>query len=325
MEYVADILVLTALVVHILTGMHRGFLASILGVLGVVCAAVAGHLWAAPASDLLRDLGADPLASAGLGGALVFLCVSLLFALVSWGFTRRRRHQAEEEVRAGPSFVSRLAGGVVGLAVGAVFVLVLLWTYDAVRGGLPGLELPDISSSRSAAKARDLVSAGASRVLEDRVEGLQAAALAASVASPGATLESLAGLLGEPPVEALLNDAAFREDVLSGEEARVAGNAALLDMMRDPAVSGRLVVLGFAAEPYRPESVAADWSAPLADLGARLHRVLEDPEVAEALAGLREEGMFEDRDWKTLVSDPRTRLIAWKALSTEKEATEGEE
>ena len=325
MGFAADILVVTVLVLHTLTGMHRGFLVSLLGVLGLACAVGAAHAWAAPAGALLREwFEVDPLLSTPLAGTAVFLVVSILFGLVTHVVRRHRRRREREEKRSSLSFVSRIGGGIIGLAVGAVFMLVLLWTYDALSGGLPGVELPDISASTSASLARQVVGAGARRVLAERMEDPQATALAASIAAPGATATNLTALLSEPAVAALFRDPLFRKEVLSGDAEAIAANPVFRGVLVDGGVTNRLLDMGLAAPPYASEKVASAWADPIADLGGRFHAVLSDPEIAEALEGLREDGVFEAQDWRALVSDRRTLQIAWEVLTAKEPTTEEE-
>ena len=314
----ADILVLLFLLVHVAQGLKKGFLLSVLSVAGLVCAMVAGHLGAVPAGRLLAERAdLDPLTSTALGGALVFLAVTLAFNLMSLIVLHRRKRKARqaEGNRPAVSLASRLLGGVVGLTVGSAVVLVLLWTYDALRGALPAAGVPDISNSVSATATRDLVSAGARLALRRPLGEERASVVASHVGAPGSFIQGVSALLEEPLVAALFRDPAFRAALLSGDAQRVAGNAAFRAMLMDPGVTGRLGGMGLLPEPYEPAALADDLAEPLAEMGGRVDRVLEDPDVAEALASLQADGVFNDQDWRALLTDARTRLIARRALS----------
>lgn len=304
--WIADVLALGLVGGFALRGFQRGALVSLLSLGGVVFAYAGALLLSEPVAEVITGLTGWPkLYSQMAGGAIVFMVVSsTLKVAVNMMLKRRKRAKGKgEAVNLGP--VSRFGGAGMGFAAGLIIMSLMHWGIALARGMERFNEWPDVGAGVSGEIAGAIVEGGARAVMDENSARL--------VSHPDDTARLLRELLALESVRELMGDAAFREFLLAGDAEGVAGNESYRALFEDPEAVDRLVRLG--AVEANVADADTELAGTMAETGGRLGGILENPDVEETVAELREEGMLKPENWPRLVFDARFVRIMETAMT----------
>jgi uncharacterized membrane protein required for colicin V production len=305
--FVAILLVLVAL------GAWRGAIASVVGLIGLV-SGYAGAIWAAtrladPIGEVMRVPGMIAPAVAGtLGFAVAWLFASALGDVaVAWD-----RERVEE---AGRGLIDRGVGGAIGLARGALVVVLLAvltsWL-DAARdlGVVDGLAaMPDAQSSSAVAASGEVVESVVASALADAGPAGQVAARI--TARPAETLASVQSLLEDERLSRLFEDRLFWTLITNGSVDAAMNREGMRRVVDDPAMRGRFMDLGLvgAAERDDPDRFRSTMTGVLAEIAPKIHRLQNDPEIDDLARDPEIVALVQSGDMLALASHPSVRHL----------------
>lgn len=309
-----DLVAVALLGIFVALGAWRGALATGLGLATLVGAYLAA-VFLAPtlAPALASRLGLSEFWALPLAGAGVFVATYTVLGVLS-AFLRRlsRRHADERSAR------DRFLGGVFGAVRGAGIALLVsylaLWV-DALRVTGATSPLPSVEHSRAAALTGEVVESGIGAAFgEERPGGRMAARIAAR---PGVALAELQGVLDDPQVGALREDARFWSLVEHGAVDAAMARGSFLALQRDPALRRRLADLALV-----PEAAADDpgvfrdaMGEVLREVGPPLRRVREDPALQELMEDPEVVAMLQSNDTLGLLGHPGIRGLVDRVTS----------
>src|SRR5271155_4457779 len=112
---VLDLAILAILAIGLLHGLTRGALRMVTPIVAFICGVYAASLWYGQAAAVIeRNFAARPATSQAIGYVIVFLVV-----FVAIGYAAGRIIQLAHIINL--NWIDRIAGGVVGVALAAVF------------------------------------------------------------------------------------------------------------------------------------------------------------------------------------------------------------
>jgi len=317
---VIDLCGLAILAFYVLMGAHRGGVASALRIACPLLAYAAAFLGApligpllARWLDLPRPLGLP------LGGALLFVVV-LIGAGVAAMFVRERLGQGGTWPR---DFSDRVGGALVGVAHGAVMLLLLgvvVSFLDGMRvsGATDWLNyLPQTDSSKLVSMSQSALERTLPLALGD--SGPAARVTTEFLAHPGETVERFQQVLGHPRIEALQRDRLFWSYVERNAVDQALNQASFLGVAHDPTLRTELADLGLVSEDARADPGRFQLSAgeALRKIGPRIQRVRRDP-AFQALARDPEiQRALAEGDTFQLLRHPDFRALITRALDEE--------
>lgn len=309
-----DLLAVAVLGIFVALGAWRGALATGLGLATLIGAYLAAiSLAPALAPPLSERLGISELWALPLAGTGVFIATYSVLGVAS-ALVRRlsRRHADERSAR------DRFLGGALGAVRGVGIVLLLsylaLWV-DALRATGTATGIPSVERSRAAALTGEVVESGLEAALgEDDPAGRVAARIAAR---PGVAVAELQGVLEDPQVSALREDARFWMLVEHGSVDAALARGSYLDLQRDPALRRRLADLGLVPEAAADDpGVFRDAMAEvLREVGPRLRGVKEDPQLQALLEDPQVVAMLQEGDTLGLLGHPGFRGLVARVTS----------
>jgi uncharacterized membrane protein required for colicin V production len=316
MHRLVDLIALLVVAWYVVRGGRRGLLLSLLQVAGILAAYLGTyHLGLRLGRLLYGRFELSPLYAMVGGSLAVFVLILLVFGLVERRIRKAQDRKREETGRSGVALDSRVAGACFGFITGGLLVVLIAWCYQLMRA-TPALQtLPDISASVAARASRQVVYQAALAALESKLEDDdQAEKLAHMISAPAEAVAKLRDLADEPLLQALLRSEAFREDVLSGEKARVVRNKDLRRLLYDKPAMERMQEAGLLPSGPIDSDFKEGLCEQLALAGSRIKPVLEDPEVQTLVQEMRDEGLLDDPDLRKLITDARVWRITERVL-----------
>jgi uncharacterized membrane protein required for colicin V production len=309
-----DLLLLALVGVAAGFGAARGALASAVG-LGALLGAYAAALLAAPSlgPGLAAASGLPPVLGAPVAGILAFALAHVLLRLLG----RWLRRVEARRVGLDRSALDRIGGAILGALRGGLTAALLAWLAllaDGLRVSGMAPSLPPLGHSAAASLTGSAVEAGALAALGEDPAGRVAARLAGR---PAETLAELDAVLADPRVVALREDALFWSEVEHGETDVALHRASFVRLARDTALRRRLHGLGVVDERAAedPAAFRDAMAEVLAELGPRLRALREDPDLERLLQDPEAVAMARSGNHLGLVSDPRVRAIAARAVA----------
>lgn len=282
-----DLIGLAILLLFAAVGAFRGALATVLSLVTLVASYAAGIAAATRLGAPVGErLGLPALLGPPLAGTLGFLAAFVLLSLIVRLLCRAERERRGELPR---DALDRVGGGLFGAVRGALVVVLVGWlalwldaartlraTPDATASSRPLAE-----GSAVGAVARTVVEVGVEAALSDAGAGGKLAAR--MLARPTDTLTAVQSIVDNPRIATLGNDRAFWTYVEHGAVDAALNRASFYRILHDPELRGELAQIGLigpeaASDPgvFRQEAKQV-----LSDVGPRLRRLREDPELAE--------------------------------------------
>lgn len=304
-----------AFAVCVLLGVHRGTRDSVGRVLRFVGCNLAAALATFYGGDALRvALGVTPFLAAPLAGLLGFFATWIVLSLFLRSAGRSDRERIERA--GGRSLVDRLGGGLVGVAQGALLVVLVGWLGGAFMDTVRFAARSDGSALRGEPLASPLVDAS-QRVIEQTIEGIAddetvGRVTAHWIARPGVSFEALDAVLTNPRINELERDATFWKALDAGHVDAALASPALRRLAHDAPLRRELARLGAVPEATTHDPAAFERAlretieriAPLVRGLSRdpdLQALLADPTVQDALG--------RGQPWR-LLAHPRLRHLA---------------
>lgn len=316
MLHPVDIVALVIMAFTWIRGMRRGFWRSLLDVVRVAAAYWAAYRYARPLGERIATVVAVPgIVGTIVGGVVAFLAVQSAFGLLEWILSQpsRRGHRGHRRI----SPPARFFGGIIGLATGAITVVVLCWAYGAARTTTWGARLPSGETSRAVKLSRVILSHGAYEVLRRRVDSpQQARRIAAMVSDPERTTVRLHEVIQSPRVAELVNDSTFGAALRSGDDRTIMQNPKLEALLADEATMTQLERLGIVPQDWRSPAFRSALGGQLAQVGARMDEVLEDSVTQRTIADLQREGLWQPERIPQLVMDARFLTLVERVMAS---------
>lgn len=307
---IADLLALALMAFFAWRGYRRGILVCAISLGGAVLGYAAAFLLSGFLGQRLAGVVDWPAMHCRLvAGIVVFAVISMVTRLSVRGMIKRRRAEERDGKRDPLGGLSRLGGAVSGAVMALLAVVLIHWVYALARGAEPETPLPDVAAGAGGSFSRAVVQAAAATAMNNDV--------ARMVSRPDESANRLRDFLALDSVNTLIADEDFREALLDGDEQAVAENPSYVAVFEDPEAVEALRQVGALAGD--DQEAREDLARRLAEIGRRLRDALETPEVAAAVAGLREDGLLERQNWPRLVMDPRFAQIVQKVAATQKE------
>lgn len=295
-------------------GWRRGFLRSLLPLVGLAAAYAAGWLLHRPLGQVLGGaFSLQPLISYPLGGALAFVLTLVAFSLL--GLALRRRRVSRPPRGRAVRLLDRGGGALLGAAYGGALVLLLTWALLALQA-VAGRDAfgPDMRETYLGQAALPLVEGVARRVAGGETQNAVVAGAAARFArDPVQTTRDLTEVLGDRRVQKVLDDGKLMR-AIAKDPARAAQSPTLRALARDPAFVERLQRVGLVTAPevgaLPPEEVQRQLAARLRPAARLATELARDPEVRALLEDKELQQLLERRDLLALANDPRFNRLA---------------
>jgi uncharacterized membrane protein required for colicin V production len=310
-----DLLVLAILGWFSWAGVRRGGLAAGMGILTLVVAYGAAIV-AAPilASPVANGFGLPDLLGIPVAGSIAFAVAFIAMAILSKILCRRAESAGDE----GRSIRDRFLGGAFGAIRGA-FVMVLLcylalWV-EALRLSGAADGIPALGSSAAAALTSTVVEAGVESALAD--SGRTGHVIARLAANPGAAVVDLQSVASNPHIVAIQQDTHFWANVEAGAIGAALNTRSFTRLSEDEELRRQMASVGLIAQDSAEEAdlFRAAVGDVLREVGPRIRRLRNDPELNGLLDDPDVVAMVENGDTFGLMNHPRFRRLVSRVAS----------
>ncbi len=303
---------------YVLMGARRGALASLLRIACPLFAygtAFFGAYLAGPLItrwfDLSRFLGL------ALAGAIFFVLGLIGAGVAVWIIQRRLGDRLASWPRGG---LDRIGGGLVGVAHGAVILLllgVLVSFLDALRisGAAEWLHsMPETDASRLVAMSQTAIEKSIPAALGN--SGPSTRVATEFLAHPAATVERVQKVLRHPRVESLQQDRLFWAFVQHNAVDKAVNQTSFLSIAYDEGLRVELAELGVVSDAARSEPRVFRHSAKeaLKELGPRIRQLKNDPAFEKLARDPEIRQAMASRDTLQLLRHPEFRALVKRAL-----------
>jgi uncharacterized membrane protein required for colicin V production len=313
---IVDILALLILLYYFFRGYRRGFVISVLGIIGLICASLGAYLLFRPLGDWFQaTYNLSPVVSYAIAAISAFIVIYVFFFIISGFISWRRRARAKREGEPEVAFADKLLGGILGAVIGFILIVVLVWVYNMVQFSVFSGKLPDINSTVSGRSAEAAIRAGTNLMAKKMTRDPEMSqTIARTMTNPARTAVDMQKLLNHPKVEALADDQEFLGAVLKGDEAIILKTPAFNEMLDDPEVMRIATDLGLMSPGEKPEAIKKEAAARLAKVGRNFDKIKNDPEVQEILQDKEIQEKIDKEDVQGLLTDPKFHRLLKRAL-----------
>jgi uncharacterized membrane protein required for colicin V production len=297
-----DLVILALVMTYFFKGVNRGFLLSILGIIGLACAYWSSYHFA-------RDIGSwmtttfeiNKLLANLLGGGLVFISVLLIFGLlVTTPLYRLQKHGGMII-----SLPNHLLGGLFSLLISGLVISTTAWGYQLARQSHAlNPYLPNLRDSQTIQISQTLIQYFSTQALKRLDSQSQLAMVVRFAGNPEQVSNTLPKLVEQPSIQELLTDPYFAEAVLSGNETHIAANPTFRNLLGDHETMQQLQQLGLVSSDELTKDSSQQLVSVLANTGQRINRMRQDPLFQEKLQKLVDEGALEENDPQKLLMNP---------------------
>jgi uncharacterized membrane protein required for colicin V production len=310
-----DVLVLAILGWFSWVGVRRGGLAAGLGILTLVvaygAAIVAAPIFASPVAGVL---GLPDLLGIPVAGSIAFAVAFVGMAILSKVLCRRAEGADDE----GRSLRDRFLGGAFGAIRGAFVVVLLcylaLWV-EALRLSGAGDGIPKLGNSAAAAVTSSVVEAGVESALAD--SGRTGHIVAKLAANPGAAVVDLQSVVSNPRIVAVQQDKHFWANVEAGAIGAALNTPSFARLSEDEELRHQMASVGLIdqASAEAADLFRAAVGDVLREVGPRIRRLRNDPELKGLLDDPAVVAMVENGDTLGLMNHPRFRRLVSRVAS----------
>lgn len=311
-----DLAAAVLLVALVLTGAARGALASGLALVTWVGAYVIAVLYGPALGPKAAGVfGLPVVLGAAVAGALVFFAayfsLGLISALLRW---QERRSRAGARRSAADRSLGAFFGALRGVALGLLLGVMGYWlqAYQELSGRQP---LAAVAGSAVASASQTAVYGAASAMLDQETPGGRMATRA--ISHPAEAFGALQGILDDPRILLLRDDADFWDAVEDGEPHRATGRVSFRTVADAPDLRRRFAQAGVISpgESRDPELFRGAMDSALEQVGPRIRNLRDDPEL-QSLAGDPEVvRLLESGDTLGLLRHPRFRRLVDRVLA----------
>jgi len=312
-----DLAAAVLLVALVITGAARGALASGLALLTWIGAYVIAVLYGpALGPKAAGAFGVPVVLGAAVAGALVFFAAYLVLgaisALARW-LERRSRSGARRSAadRSLGAFFGALRGVALGLLLGVMGYW--LQAYQELAGREP---LAVVEGSAIASASQSAVYGAASLMLDQETPAGRMATRA--ISDPAHAFGALQGILDDPRVQLLRDDADFWEAVEVGDPHRATARVTFRTVADAPDLRRRFAQAGVIApgESREPEPFRAAMDSALEQVGPRIRNLRDDPELQSLADDPEVVELLESGDTLGLLRHPRFRRLVDRVLAS---------
>ncbi|MFB3117655.1 MAG: CvpA family protein [Myxococcota bacterium] len=310
-----DVLVLAILGWFSWVGVRRGGLAAGLGILTLVVSYGAAIITAPIlASPVANGLDIPGVLGMPVAGSIAFAVAFVAMAILS-KFVCRRADAGGDE---GRSSRDRFLGGAFGAIRGAFVVGLLcylaLWV-EALRLSGAADGIPALGNSAAAAVTSTVVEAGIKSALAD--SGRTGHVVARLAANPGVAVIDLQSVVSNPRVLAVQHDPHFWANVEAGAIGAALNTRSFTRLSEDEELRRQMASIGLidqqsaqAADRFR-----AAVGDVLREVGPRIRKLRNDPELKGLLDDPEVVAMVENGDTLGLMNHPRFRRLVSRVAS----------
>ncbi len=309
---------LAILGLYVLLGARRGALASSMRIACPLLAYGTAFFGASLAGPLIsRWFDLPSLLGLILAGVIFFVLGLIGAGVAVWLIQRRLGDQRGSWPRGG---LDRIGGGLVGVAHGAVILLllgVLVSFLDALRisGAAEWLHsMPDTDASRLVAMSQATMEKGIPAALGE--SGPSTRMATEFLAHPAATVERVQKVLRHPRIESLQQDRLFWAYVQHDALDKAVNQTSFLSISYDQSLRTDLAELGVVSDTARSDPRVFRHSAKeaLKELGPRIRQLKNDPEFERLARDPEIQQALASRDTLQLLRHPEFRALVHRAL-----------
>ena len=244
MHIAIDIIAAIVLLFFLLSGSHKGFILSALGVVRVIMAYGIAYFSGRYLGGWLAELMHRPrLVIIPICTIMAFALVVFIFHIIMYEIRIHHKTKEKEEDFQRPIF-SCFAGGVISLLAGTFSLVILFWLVDLFLAGMAGTSIPGADQAYFGRFARRTVYEVAYKISAKKDNASQASAIAHVISDPSKGMKYLEGLLSADSIQQLSMDKTFAADLLSGDAARIEQNPSVQRVFNDEATLDNLRGLG---------------------------------------------------------------------------------
>jgi hypothetical protein len=303
MHIAIDILAGIILLFFFLSGWHKGFLLSLLGVVRVVLAYGIAYFsgryigfWLGEATNRPR------LITIPVCAFFAFVLITFIFYIIMHGVRERHRGKETKEDFHRPLF-SCFSGGTITLAAGTLSLALLFWLFDLFLVGVAGRSIPVADTSYFGRFARRTVYEASYFVIpKNDNNASQASAMANMISDPAPGMAHLGNALSADSIQQLVTDKQFAEDFMSGDAVRIEQNASLQQVFNDKSTLDELQQLGILSG-YENDPAAI--SQRLASFGQNetIQTSIENLKAKQLLSTDKIKLLVRDRDFDAILCE----------------------
>jgi uncharacterized membrane protein required for colicin V production len=310
-----DVLVIAILGWFSWVGVRRGGLAAGLGILTLLvsygAAIIAAPILASPVAD---GFGLPALLGIPVAGSIAFAVAFVAMAILSKILCRRAEGAGDE----GRSLRDRFLGGAFGAIRGAFVVALLcylaLWV-EALRLSGAADGIPALGNSAAAAVTSTVVEAGVESALSD--SGRTGHVVARLASNPGETVADLQSVISNPRILAVQQDTYFWANVEAGAIGAALNTRSFARLSEDEELRRQMASVGLIDQQSAETAdlFRASVGDVLREVGPRIRKLKNDPELNGLLDDPEVVAMVENGDTLGLMNHPRFRKLVSRVAS----------
>ena len=244
MHIAIDNLALIVLLFFFLSGWHKGFLLSLMGVARVVLAYGASYFSGRYLGFWLGEATHRPrLVTIPVVAGLTFVLITFTFHVVMHEIHARHKEKERKDNFQRPLF-SCFLGGAINLAAGTLSLVLLFWLGDIFMVGVVGSPIPGSDEAIFSRFARRSIYEAAHFIIPEKDNPQQVEAMARMISNPAQGMGHLEKVLAADSMQQLATDPQLAADFLSGDAERIQQNASIQQLFNDRATLDELRDLG---------------------------------------------------------------------------------
>jgi hypothetical protein len=298
MHIVIDILAAIVLLFFLLSGWHKGFLLSLLGVVRVILAYGVAFFAGRYIGFWLGEIAHRPrIVTIPVIAGVTFILITFIFHVIMTNLRDEHKEKEEKEDYKHPWY-SSLGGSVINGSVGLFSLIFLFWLGDVFMVGATGHSIPGAEDSLFGDFSRRAVYETVNVVVSRDGRESQAAATARVISNPAKGMSHLENLMASDAVQQLVTDKQFAQDLLSGDPDRLEQNTKLQALFADQDTLNELKELGILAGNEKKSVLYQNLSA----FGS-------NEKIQASLQSLQERDLLSTDKITLLIRDPEFDVI----------------
>jgi hypothetical protein len=304
MHFVIDIIAALLLLFFLLSGWHKGFLLSLLGIVRVILAYGAAYFAGRYVGYWLGEVANRPrIVTIPMVAGLTFVVVTFVFHIIMWHVRENHADKTEENEDYRRPWFSSLCGGIINTSAGLFTIILIFWLTDLFMVGVTGGPIPGAERSKFAGLARRSVYEGSYIITAREGRESQAAAMARVISNPAKGMTHLEKVLAADSVQTLLKDRQFASDLLSGDPERIEQNPSLQLLFNDRPTLEELKDIGVLSGKEKKS-----------ELCRQLSRFGSNEKIQESVQNLKDKDLLATDQIMSLIRDPDFDVIVAELL-----------